>query len=46
MFEQRFTVERMARDYLGIYTGLPQVRTDAARLRRSHGERVGLHAVA
>ncbi|WIM09112.1 glycosyltransferase family 4 protein [Enhydrobacter sp.] len=46
VFEHRFTVERMARDYLAIYGGLPGVRTDAAHLRRQHGETVGLHAVA
>jgi glycosyltransferase involved in cell wall biosynthesis len=44
-FEHRFTVERMAKDYLRIYAGLPDVRTDAARLRRAHGERIALHAV-
>jgi glycosyltransferase involved in cell wall biosynthesis len=46
VFEHRFTVERMAKDYLRIYSGLPDVRTDAARIRRAHGEKVELHAVA
>jgi glycosyltransferase involved in cell wall biosynthesis len=46
VFEHRFTVERMAKDYLRIYALLPDVRTDAARLRRAHGERMELHAVA
>jgi glycosyltransferase involved in cell wall biosynthesis len=33
-FEQRFTAERMARDYLAIYRGLPEpvVRAPAMRL--------------
>ncbi|SEG79280.1 glycosyltransferase family 4 protein [Bosea lathyri] len=35
-FEKRFSVERMAQDYLAIYRGLPGVRTEAAR-RRSDG---------
>ena len=45
-FERRFTVERMAQDYLAIYRGLPGVRTDAARLRRQRGEKQMLRAVA
>nr|WP_119301151.1 glycosyltransferase family 4 protein [Dongia deserti] len=45
-FEQRFTVERMARDYLNIYRRLPGVRTGAARLRRLNGEDIELGAVA
>jgi glycosyltransferase involved in cell wall biosynthesis len=46
MFEKRFTVERMAQDYLAIYRGLPGVRTEAARIRRLHGHEIGLQAVA
>jgi glycosyltransferase involved in cell wall biosynthesis len=30
-FERRFTVERMAHDYLNIYRSLPGVRRDADR---------------
>jgi len=45
-FEKRFTVERMARDYLAIYRDLPGVRTEAARIRRLQGDEVGLQAVA
>ncbi len=45
-FEKRFTVERMAQDYLAIYRGLPGTRTDAARLHRLRGEGSGLQAVA
>jgi hypothetical protein len=45
-FEKRFTVERMARDYLAIYRGLPGVRTEAARIRRLRGDEIGLQAVA
>ena len=56
VFERRFTVERMAMDYLSIYRGLPGVRRDAARLRRAeatvdrcrrwlrHGARSGKNA--
>jgi len=46
VFEKRFTVERMAQDYLAIYRGLPGVRTEAARFRSSHGDEMGLEAVA
>jgi glycosyltransferase involved in cell wall biosynthesis len=46
MFEKRFTVERMARDYLAIYRGLPGVRTEAARVRRLQKDETGLQAVA
>ena len=46
VFEHRFTVERMAQDYVTIYESLPAVRTDAARLRRENGEKVGLQVVA
>jgi glycosyltransferase involved in cell wall biosynthesis len=45
-FEKRFTVERMVQDYLAVYRGLPGVRTEAARIRRLHGDEVGLQAVA
>jgi glycosyltransferase involved in cell wall biosynthesis len=34
-FEQRFTVERMAADYLSVYRGLGGARRNAARLRRA-----------
>jgi glycosyltransferase involved in cell wall biosynthesis len=34
VFERRFTAERMARDYLAIYRGLPGVGAD--RMRRPH----------
>jgi len=46
VFERRFTVERMAMDYLSIYRGLPGVRRDAARLRRAGGDGPALQAVA
>ena len=46
VFERRFTVERMATDYLSIYRGLPGVRRDAARLRRAGGDGRSLQAVA
>jgi glycosyltransferase involved in cell wall biosynthesis len=46
VFEHRFTVERMARDYEAIYRGLPGVRTDAARLRRANGGELGLQVAA
>ena len=39
-FERRFTVERMAADYLSVYRSLPGVRRDAARLRRAGGDEV------
>jgi glycosyltransferase involved in cell wall biosynthesis len=45
-FERRFTVERMAADYLDIYRSLPGVRRDAAHLRRTNGTGSALHAVA
>jgi glycosyltransferase involved in cell wall biosynthesis len=45
-FERRFTVERMAQDYLALYRSLPGVRRDAARLRRAGGEGTALQAVA
>jgi glycosyltransferase involved in cell wall biosynthesis len=45
-FEQRFTVERMAADYLSAYRRLPGVCRDAARLRRAGGDGRSLQAVA
>lgn len=45
-FEQRFTVERMARDYLSIYRDLPGARMAPAHLWRQNGEDVGLSVVA
>ena len=45
-FERRFSVERMANDYLSIYGGLTDVRRDAGRLRRAQGNGRTLHAVA
>jgi glycosyltransferase involved in cell wall biosynthesis len=45
-FEDRFTVERMVREYLAIYRGLPGVRTEAARIRHLRGEEIGLQVVA
>jgi glycosyltransferase involved in cell wall biosynthesis len=46
-FERRFTVERMARDYLAIYRGLPGVRMKAASLPRVvAGSDADLQAVA
>ncbi len=46
VFEHRFTVERMAQNYLAIYDGLPGVRIDAGQLRRWHSEPVGMQVVA
>jgi glycosyltransferase involved in cell wall biosynthesis len=45
-FEKRFTVERMAQDYLAIYRGLPGVRTEGARIGRLQGDEVELQSVA
>jgi len=45
-FLRRFTVERMAEDYLAIYRNLRGVRLEAAHLRRSNGAGSGLHVVA
>jgi glycosyltransferase involved in cell wall biosynthesis len=46
-FERRFTVERMARDYLAIYRGLPGVRMKAASHPRVvAGSDADLQAVA
>ena len=45
-FEKRFTVERMARDYIDIYCGLLGLRSKAAHVGRLHDEVVDLRAVA
>jgi len=45
-FEDRFTAERMARDYLAIYHALAGVRMEAAHLRRLADGGLPLHAVA
>jgi glycosyltransferase involved in cell wall biosynthesis len=45
-FEKRFTVERMAQDYLAVYRSLSRPRTDAARIYRPRGDEKGLQAVA
>jgi glycosyltransferase involved in cell wall biosynthesis len=45
-FERRFTVERMASDYMAAYRALGGVRRDAARLRRAAGHERPLHVVA
>jgi glycosyltransferase involved in cell wall biosynthesis len=45
VFERRFTVERMAQDYLSAYRSLAGVQRDAARLRRAAGNGRSLHAV-
>jgi glycosyltransferase involved in cell wall biosynthesis len=44
-FERRFTSERMANDYLGIYRSLVEGRAKTG-LRRASGEHVDLHVVA
>lgn len=46
VFERRFTASRMADDYVALYRDLPGVRTEAARLRRTVGQDVGLQVVA
>ena len=46
VFERRFTVERMAADYLAVYRSLGGVRRDAARLRRASGDGRSLRVVA
>ena len=46
VFETRFTVERMAQDYLTIYRGLSGVRTEAVRPPRLTGDQIDLRAVA
>jgi glycosyltransferase involved in cell wall biosynthesis len=46
-FDRRFTVERMAEDYLAIYRGLPGVRLDTAHLRRAvNDDDLSVQAVA
>lgn len=45
-FEQRFTVERMAQDYLAIYRRLAGMRSSAAPVRRTRGDGHDLHVVA
>lgn len=46
VFERRFTVARMARQYEEVYRALPGVRLDAAHVRRLNGERTALQAVS
>lgn len=46
VFDARFTADRMARDYVALYRGLPGARTEAARLRRERGEESELQIVA
>jgi len=41
-FDQRFTVGRMAEDYVSIYRSLPGVRREAERLRRTAGQNLEL----
>jgi glycosyltransferase involved in cell wall biosynthesis len=43
-FERRFTVQRMARDYIEIYHELTGVRLEPAHLRRPNGADLPLHA--
>ena len=45
-FEERFSAQRMAQDYLDIYRNLPGVRTKAAPLRRANGQDFDLQIVA
>jgi glycosyltransferase involved in cell wall biosynthesis len=45
-FEERFTVERMARDYLAIYRNLPAVLAEDAPVRQRRADKIGLQAVA
>lgn len=45
-FDTRFSVERMAADYIEIYHQLAGARTDAARMRRMIGEPPTLKGVA
>ena len=42
-FEDRFTAEQMAQDYIAIYRGLAGIRPEAARIRRAE---LGLQVVA
>jgi glycosyltransferase involved in cell wall biosynthesis len=44
-FEERFTAERMTRDYLRIYRGERRVRTGAARLDRLNDDGLELGAI-
>ncbi|MBR0643553.1 glycosyltransferase family 4 protein [Plastoroseomonas hellenica] len=46
VFERRFTASRMADNYVALYRDLPGVRTEAARLRRTVGQDIGLQVVA
>jgi glycosyltransferase involved in cell wall biosynthesis len=46
MFEKRFTVERMAQDYLSIYSRLPGVRVERAPVLRPIPDEGGYAAVA
>ncbi len=41
-FESRFSVERMARDYLKIYSSLPGFRREAEQTRRMNGNEIRL----
>lgn len=45
-FERRFTVERMATDYVSLYRSLAGVRLDAAQLRRAQHDDPELQIVA
>lgn len=45
-FERRFTVERMARDYVAIYRRLAGARNEAAARQRGGGQVPALQAVA
>jgi glycosyltransferase involved in cell wall biosynthesis len=45
-FEERFAVERMAKQYLEIYRNLPDIRKEAASSRRRQGEDRALAAIA
>ncbi|WFU11601.1 glycosyltransferase family 4 protein (plasmid) [Rhizobium sp. CB3090] len=45
-FEERFSAERMTRDYLNIYRQLSGTRTQAAPLRRANGQSLDLQVVA
>lgn len=46
VFEQHFTVERMAADYLTVYRKLAGVHRDAARPRHTEGDAQPLRVVA
>jgi glycosyltransferase involved in cell wall biosynthesis len=45
-FERRFSVARMANDYLSIYRGLTGVRRDAGQLRRALGNGSKVQCIA